>query len=64
MRECPQCGREFPDSVKFCPADATTLRAETESSRPVHKCPKCGGVYPTSARFCPRDGAVIGTAPE
>ena len=26
MRMCPMCGREFDDSMRFCPQDATELQ--------------------------------------
>jgi tetratricopeptide (TPR) repeat protein len=46
MKECPNCGKTYPDSFQFCPADASTL----EPSQAV------GG---TPEELAPRPGAQI-----
>ena len=32
MKTCPVCGKEYPDNVKFCPVDGSTLRAKSPTS--------------------------------
>jgi len=32
VKTCPQCGKEYPDTVKFCPLDGTTLRAKSPTA--------------------------------
>ena len=32
MKHCPVCGKEFPDNVKFCPNDGSTLRAKSPTA--------------------------------
>ena len=32
MKNCPVCGKEYPDNVKFCPVDGSTLRAKSPTS--------------------------------
>ena len=32
MKTCPVCGKEYPDTVKFCPVDGSTLRAKSPTA--------------------------------
>ena len=32
MKHCPVCGKEYPDNVKFCPVDGSTLRAKSPTA--------------------------------
>jgi len=32
VKHCPICGREFPDNVKYCPNDGSTLRAKSPTA--------------------------------
>ena len=32
MKTCPVCGKEYPDTVKFCPVDGSTLRAKNPTA--------------------------------
>jgi serine/threonine-protein kinase len=32
VKTCPVCGKEYPDNVKFCPVDGSTLRAKSPSA--------------------------------
>ena len=32
MKNCPVCGKEYPDNVKFCPVDGSTLRAKSPTA--------------------------------
>jgi tetratricopeptide (TPR) repeat protein len=32
MNQCPKCGREFPESFRFCPEDGTAFDSNEESS--------------------------------
>ena len=56
MLKCEQCGREFPDSAKFCPDCGTAL-----SAGKVRKlfCPKCGAEQRNGAKFCHQCGSAI-----
>jgi serine/threonine-protein kinase len=32
VKNCPVCGKEYPDNVKFCPVDGSTLRAKSPTA--------------------------------
>jgi eukaryotic-like serine/threonine-protein kinase len=32
VKTCPLCGKEYPDTVKFCPVDGSTLRAKNPTA--------------------------------
>jgi len=32
VKTCPVCGKEYPDTVKFCPVDGSTLRAKNPTA--------------------------------
>jgi hypothetical protein len=32
VKHCPVCGKEYPDNVKFCPVDGSTLRAKSPTA--------------------------------
>ncbi len=32
MKTCPVCSKEYPDNVKFCPVDGSTLRAKSPTA--------------------------------
>jgi len=32
VKSCPVCGKEWPDNIKFCPADGSTLRAKSPTA--------------------------------
>ncbi len=32
MKNCPVCGKEYPDNVKFCPVDGSTLRSKSRTA--------------------------------
>ena len=43
MKECPNCGKIYPDSFQFCPSDASTLEAsQTEGAVPEEVAPRKG----------------------
>ena len=49
MKKCPQCHKEYDDSVQFCQDCGKKLvRADA--------CPKCGMEIDPSAQFCPHCG--------
>ena len=35
MKTCPLCGKEYPDTVKFCPVDGSTLRSKNPTANLV-----------------------------
>ena len=45
MKECPKCGCDVDDGVKFCPNCGSLIEVE-------HNCPNCGRVYEEGQRFC------------
>ncbi len=50
MRRCPSCGREFEESYKFCPFDATGLG---------RRCSKCGREWDIGYQYCPLDSTPL-----
>ena len=45
MKECPKCGYDVEDGVKFCPNCGSLIGVE-------HNCPNCGRAYEEGQRFC------------
>gem|GEM_PF-2097197 len=66
MKQCPKCGRQWPDKGRFCPADGTPLQEEARAEPAIaaggKTCPRCGRTWPAGGRFCPVDGTALGPA--
>jgi serine/threonine protein kinase len=66
-KRCPNCRREYSDSMRFCQTDGTPLveiqSQKLEAQKEVFdwkkKCPNCGRKYPDSMRFCQTDGQPL-----
>ena len=56
MKYCIICGKQNPDSNKFCGQCGTKLEV-------INKCPKCGTTFPYEGIFCPECGTRVRVEP-
>jgi hypothetical protein len=64
---CPACRREYPDGLKYCPADARALVPAGDPAVRSHvgglTCPLCKRSFEGNKKFCPYDAEeLIATA--
>lgn len=59
MKQCNVCGKQFPDSVKFCDQcgrNSQLLNVDENPQTEEKKCNVCGKIFPASAKFCDQCG--------
>ena len=57
--QCPYCGNEHADTVRFCPETGKELRIETPKVEQPSTCPSCSKQLPANVNFCPYCGTVF-----
>jgi len=57
-RECPNCGAQLEENIKFCTECGTKMEPE------ILKCPNCSAELPEGIKFCTECGTNIETAPK
>jgi hypothetical protein len=58
MKQCPECGAQYNDSINFCRKDGRSLIAKV--SAPMRLCPHCANSIAEDAERCPYCKAVLG----
>jgi len=60
MKQCPECRREYDDSIHFCAQDGKALTAKVVTRSRL--CPHCANGIPEEASQCPYCKAELGAA--